>query len=197
MTLYNTPRIRLPGRFPFVSVLPQTKCKIKTDKFVVISCNQHAPPIRIHMDAACRQPEFRPAPDREPRPTSHVLVAMTPAHLATGRQAGARSPEELPDQVRRHSCDPHPVCVHMDAVCASNSDSALIQAGAQRQTAHILLAACSAWSAWNSSSSAASCVMEISAGDRLSNLWASSQLRGSQGKQNVCCLALRAGLDQG
>jgi hypothetical protein len=117
------------------------------DKFVVISCNRNAPPIRIHMDAACEgSPNSALRRIGNLRPTSHVLVAMTPAHLRdwAGKLA-QRSPEETaPTKFVVISCDPYPVCVHMDAVCASNSDSALIQAGAQHQTAHILLALTSA-----------------------------------------------------
>jgi hypothetical protein len=117
------------------------------DKFVVISCNRNAPPIRIHMDAACEgSPNSALRRIGNLRPTSHVLVAMTPAHLRdwAGKLAQRFPEEPAPTQFVVISCDPYPVCVHMDAVCASNSDSALIQAGAQRQRAHILLALTSA-----------------------------------------------------
>jgi hypothetical protein len=117
------------------------------DKFVVISCNRYAPPIRIHIDAACEgSPNSALRRIGNLRPTSHVLIAMTPTHLRDwADKLAPRSPQETaPTKFVVISCDPSPVCVHMDAVCASNSDSALIQVSEQRQTAHILLALTSA-----------------------------------------------------
>ena len=117
------------------------------DKFVVISCNRNAPPIRIHMDAACEgSPNSALRRIGNLRPTSHVLIAMTPTHLRDwADKLAPRSPQETaPTKFVVISCDPYPVCVHMDAVCASNSDSALIQVSEERQTAHILLALTSA-----------------------------------------------------
>src|SRR5665213_3298896 len=117
------------------------------DKFVVISCNRYAPPIRIHIDAACEgSPNSALRRIGNLRPTSHVLSAMTPTHLRDwADKLAPRSPQETaPTKFVVISCDPTPVCVHMDAVCASNSDSALIQVSEQRQAAHILLALTSA-----------------------------------------------------
>jgi hypothetical protein len=117
------------------------------DKFVVISCNRYAPPIRIHIDAACEgSPNSALRRIGNLRPTSHVLIAMTPTHLRDwADKLAPRSPQETtPTKFVVISCDPSPVCVHMDAVCASNSDSALIQVSEERQTAHILLALTSA-----------------------------------------------------
>jgi hypothetical protein len=117
------------------------------DKFVVISCNRYAPPIRIHIDAACEgSPNSALRRIGNLRPTSHVLIAMTPTHLRDwADKLAPRSPQETaPTKFVVISCDPSPVCVHMDAVCASNSDSALIQVSEQRQAAHILLALTSA-----------------------------------------------------
>jgi len=117
------------------------------DKFVVISCNRYAPPIRIHIDAACEgSPNSALRRIGNLRPTSHVLIAMTPTHLRDwADKLAPRSPQETaPTKFVVISCDPSPVCVHMDAVCASNSDSALIQVSEQRQATHILLALTSA-----------------------------------------------------
>jgi hypothetical protein len=117
------------------------------DKFVVISCNRYAPPIRIHIDAACEgSPNSALRRIGNLRPTSHVLIAMTPTHLRDwADKLAPRSPQETaPTKFVVISCDPSPVCVHMDAVCASNSDSALIQVSEKRQAAHILLALTSA-----------------------------------------------------
>jgi hypothetical protein len=117
------------------------------DKFVVISCNRYAPPIRIHIDAACEgSPNSALRRIGNLRPTSHVLIAMTPTHLRDwADKLAPRSPQETaPTKFVVISCDPSPVCVHMDAVCASNSDSALIQVSEERQAAHILLALTSA-----------------------------------------------------
>jgi len=113
----------------------------------VISCNRYAPPIRIHIDAACEgSPNSALRRIGNLRPTSHVLIAMTPTHLRDwADKLAPRSPQETaPTKFVVISCDPSPVCVHMDAVCASNSDSALIQVSEQRQAAHILLALTSA-----------------------------------------------------
>ena len=117
------------------------------DKFVVISCNRYAPPIRIHIDAACEgSPNSALRRIGNLRPTSHVLIAMTPTHLRdwADKLAPRSTQETAPTKFVVISCDPSPVCVHMDAVCASNSDSALIQVSEQRQAAHILLALTSA-----------------------------------------------------
>lgn len=113
----------------------------------MISCNRYAPPIRIHIDAACEgSPNSALRRIGNLRPTSHVLIAMTPTHLRDwADKLAPRSPQETaPTKFVVISCDPSPVCVHMDAVCASNSDSALIQVSEERQTAHILLALTSA-----------------------------------------------------
>lgn len=113
----------------------------------MISCNRYAPPIRIHIDAACEgSPNSALRRIGNLRPTSHVLIAMTPTHLRDwADKLAPRSPQETaPTKFVVISCDPSPVCVHMDAVCASNSDSALIQVSEQRQAAHILLALTSA-----------------------------------------------------
>jgi len=113
----------------------------------VISCNRYAPPIRIHIDAACEgSPNSALRRIGNLRPTSHVLIAMTPTHLRDwADKLAPRSPQETaPTKFVVISCDPSPVCVHMDAVCASNSDSALIQVSEERQAAHILLALTSA-----------------------------------------------------
>ena len=113
----------------------------------MISCNRYAPPIRIHIDAACEgSPNSALRRIGNLRPTSHVLIAMTPTHLRDwADKLAPRSPQETaPTKFVVISCDPYPVCVHMDAVCASNSDSALIQVSEKRQAAHILLALTSA-----------------------------------------------------
>lgn len=113
----------------------------------MISCNRYAPPIRIHIDAACEgSPNSALRRIGNLRPTSHVLIAMTPTQLRDwADKLAPRSPQETaPTKFVVISCDPSPVCVHMDAVCASNSDSALIQVSEQRQAAHILLALTSA-----------------------------------------------------
>lgn len=113
----------------------------------MISCNRYAPPIRIHIDAACEgSPNSALRRIGNLRPTSHVLIAMTPTHLRDwADKLAPRSPQETaPTKFVVISCDPSPVCVHMDAVCASNSDSALIQVSEERQAAHILLALTSA-----------------------------------------------------
>ena len=114
------------------------------EKFVVISCNRNAPPIRIHMYSAFESnPNSALRRVGNIRPTSHILLALTTAHL---KQWAGKLEKRFPDEIALakfvvFSCDQNlPVRIHMDEVCESNADSALLRVGNQRQTSHILLA---------------------------------------------------------